>query len=525
MPDAVVQVQSDSLVVNLSSNRTDALDVVGVGALNIDFLTTIATGTFEGVKQVGGVEWGTEAAVDESTLNDVLGILSADPVSASAGGSAFNALFALANMELGLKLGYVGVAGRSPVRGLTPVRDLEQLSVDVSGIAVASDALSGVCLSVTAEGERTLLTHAGANLLMPDYVEASFEALVSYLVRARIVHVTSFLDATSALWLGRLVAEVKKREPSVIVSFDPGHVWCRDKPEGFAELIRLSNFLFLNAREFAEMAGELPEDAEERARTILEMIDSPRAQILVKRPGGISCYRLDKTGVRTDYFGHDALPAHEVKDATGAGDVFAAGLLAVLAHSPLKTELGALLGMKLARHKLRFVGNFGQKDFASIRREFIGARDKERFGAVRPSGIFIAHGGDPQWLRVRDFISKEFESPVFSFESGVWGSSQISGVLDGYLDVCGLAVCVLTVEDLIGADGGFARQNVVHEIGLFEGKYGPGQVILLVEDGCRFVPMSTAYEPLPFASQRINEVLWSLAEQLRGRGLPARVRN
>jgi sugar/nucleoside kinase (ribokinase family) len=361
----------DSLVVHLSANRTDTLDVVGVGALNIDFLATIATGTFEGVKQVGGVEWGTEASVEESTLNDMLGVLSAEPVTASAGGSAFNALYALANMELGLKLGYVGVSGRSPMSGLTPVRDLEQLSVDVSGIAVATDALSGVCLSVTAEGERTLLTHAGANLLMPDYIESNFEALVSYLLRARIVHVTSFLDTTSALWLGRLVAEVKKRNPSVIISFDPGHVWCRDKPDGFSELIRLSNCLFLNTREFVEMAGDFPENAEERARTILEMIDSPEAQILVKKPRGISCYMLDKTGVRTDHFGHDALQPHEVKDATGAGDVFASGFLAVLAHSPLKTELGARLGMKLARHKLRFVGNFEQKDFALIRRDFI----------------------------------------------------------------------------------------------------------------------------------------------------------
>lgn len=360
-------------VINLSADRTHDLDIVGVGALNIDFLATIATGAFEGVKQVGGVEWGTETAVDESTLKGVLGsLLSAAPVTTSAGGSAFNSIFALANMELGLKLGYVGVAGVSPVHGLTPVHDLEKLSVDVSGIAVASDALSGVCLSVTAEGERTLLTHAGANLLMTNYIEANFEALVSHLMHARIVHLTSFLDTTSALWLGRLISEVKKRKPSVIVSFDPGHVWCHDKPEGFIELIRLSNIIFLNNREFAETAGRLPEDSKERASTILEMIDSQRAKILVKTPEGVYCYSRDETGVRTDYFGHTALQAHEVKDATGAGDVFAAGLLAVLAHSPLKTELGATFGMKLARHKLRFVGNFNQKDFASIRREFIG---------------------------------------------------------------------------------------------------------------------------------------------------------
>lgn len=375
--------QADSLVVHLAADSADTFDVVGVGALNIDFLATIAAGAFAGSNQVGGVEWGTEAPVEESAINDVLGILSAESVTASAGGSAFNTLFALANMDSGLKLGYVGVAGRSPVNGMTPVRDLEQLSVDVSGIAVATDAISGVCLSVTAEGERTLLIHAGANLLMPDYIESNFEPLVSYLLRARIVHLTSFLDETSALWMARLVAEVKKRNPAVIVSFDPGHVWCRDKPEGFAELIHLSNILFLNTREFTEMAGESPEEDDERARTILETMNIPEAQILVKNPSGISCYRLDKTGFRTDYFGHDALQAHEVKDATGAGDVFASGVLAVLAHSPLKTELGARLGMKLAKHKLGFVGNSGHKDFASIRKESI----EHSHGALTSDGI------------------------------------------------------------------------------------------------------------------------------------------
>lgn len=355
----------------MRANETIALDIVGIGALNIDFLATITSGTFEEVKQVGGVEWGTEAAVEESTLNEVLDSLNTESVAASAGGSAFNTLFALANMELNLKLGYVGVAGRSPVCGLTPVQDLEQLSVDVSGVVVAKDALSGVCLSVTSEGERTLLIHAGANLLMTEYLESNFNFLVSYLVRARIVHVTSFLDTTTALWLGRLIVEVKKREPSVIVSFDPGHVWCRDKPEGFAELIRLSDFLFLNTREFAEMTGKSSGDDEDRARVILEMIESTDAKLLVKRPEGISCYTLHKSGVRTEFFGHDTLQAHEVKDATGAGDVFAAGLLAVVAHSPLNIELGARLGMKLAKRKLGFVGSLSQKSFASIRREFI----------------------------------------------------------------------------------------------------------------------------------------------------------
>lgn len=357
------------------STGIDTLDIVGIGALNIDFLATVSADVIECDDRIGGVEWGTEAAVEEVTLTNVLNSLSNESMTASAGGSAFNSLFALANMKSGLKLGYVGVAGRNPVQGLTPVKDLEQLSVDVSGVAVADDALSGVCLSVTAGGERTLLTHAGANLLMPDYIEENFEYLVSHLVRARIIHLTSFLDRTSALWLSRLVKEVKNRNPSVIVSFDPGHVWCCDKPEGFIELIRLSDLLFLNARELVELADEDLAIAEDQASSILEMIDNPKAQIFVKKPEGITCYQQDIAGTRSDHFSHEVLSSHEVKDATGAGDIFAAGLLSVLATSPVETELGARLGMKLARHKLKSVGNSSSKDFDSIRKSFMGIED------------------------------------------------------------------------------------------------------------------------------------------------------
>jgi sugar/nucleoside kinase (ribokinase family) len=45
------------------------------------------------------------------------------------------------------------------------------------------------------------------------------------------------------------------------------------------------------------------------------------------------------------------LPAAEIRDPTGAGDVYAAGLLAALATGRSLSD-GVCLGMALARHKL-----------------------------------------------------------------------------------------------------------------------------------------------------------------------------
>ena len=65
------------------------------------------------------------------------------------------------------------------------------------------DHLCGICLSFSEAGERTLLTHAGANEYMADHLDGEFTNLVEYLADARVIHVTSFLDDNTA---GRLLA-------------------------------------------------------------------------------------------------------------------------------------------------------------------------------------------------------------------------------------------------------------------------------------------------------------------------------
>jgi predicted nucleotide-binding protein len=49
---------------------------------------------------------------------------------------------------------------------------------------------------------------------------------------------------------------------------------------------------------------------------------------------------------------------------------------------------------------------------------------------------------------------------------------------------CGFAFLVLAAEEL-HADGSFhARENVIHEAGLFQGKFGWRKAIILLEEDC-----------------------------------------
>ncbi|HKN98956.1 MAG TPA: hypothetical protein VJX10_17685, partial [Pseudonocardiaceae bacterium] len=120
-----------------------ALDVVGIGALNLDYIANASalaeqhlsrsvTGRLSGLLQatVGTLTWGTEHSVNADTIHAAIEAVSAVRPDTALGGSAFNAIHAMAKTQAGLRLGYVGVAGRVPVIGLSTMQTFQKLGVD-----------------------------------------------------------------------------------------------------------------------------------------------------------------------------------------------------------------------------------------------------------------------------------------------------------------------------------------------------------------------------------------------------------
>jgi len=504
-------------------------DVVGVGAFNIDYLTDASTPAGRNAPQSVGsriaqvvaaagvdLEWGTEHAVDERTIYAALAEVDRASLKDSLGGSAFNAIYALAKLKLDLRVGFLGLAGRVPIPGQSGVSELAALKVDHEFVRHDETRLCGICFALQADGERTLLTHAGANSRFADYLDDAFDDIVKYLATTRVVHVTSFLDDHTAHRLETVLREVKRQSPDTLISFDPGHVWSQAKTPEIEGILSVTDFLLVNAREFRDIGGYTAGETEEIVAGRLLRKSGERMTVIVKRPDGVISFGLAGDAVRRAFHQQVAtLSNQEVKDATGAGDVFAAGLLAAIASDRQSIELGSALGMALARHKLRFVGTHGHGGFANIARHFITRRETERRGEAVPRGVFVAHGGNPQWRAVKAFVEDDIRLPVYSFESGVWGGTQVTDALDDLLERCGFAVCVLTAEDL-SVDGEWrARQNVVHEVGLFQGRYGFDRVILLVEDGVRSVPRTADPFTVPFPRNRIDTAFWRLRHMFR----------
>jgi predicted nucleotide-binding protein len=98
--------------------------------------------------------------------------------------------------------------------------------------------------------------------------------------------------------------------------------------------------------------------------------------------------------------------------------------------------------------------------------------------------IFIGHGGSPIWRDLKDFIVDRLKLPVNEFSSVPVAGVSTQARLSQLLDDSSFAFLIMTAEDE-RADGKHnARLNVVHEAGLFQGRFGFNRAIILIENGC-----------------------------------------
>jgi len=361
-----------------STSPPEPLDIVGIGALNLDYLADAAADS--GLRRLlldgrlltrsgDSVPFirGTENAVDAGILHGILAHAEPTSLTAQSGGSAFNTIYALSQLGLGLQLGFIGVAGSVPPQGRSGVADLQRAGVDTDKVEIREDAAYGVCLSLLYGGDRTLLTHAGANVLIGDVIDRRFDELLTYLRRARVVHVTSFFDPVRPPRLLKLLAALRGVHPDVTIVFDPGYAMSAERSEAVLGLVALSDYLLLNAIEMTLLGrARSDEHADDAVARILDLSKGNASKVVVKRPTGITVHRRSGHRTTTHRYPQRYLEEKEIRDSTGAGDVFAAGLLSMLCDEPPRPDLGVSLGMLLAHHKLQHLGTNGHAGFASL---------------------------------------------------------------------------------------------------------------------------------------------------------------
>lgn len=105
-------------------------------------------------------------------------------------------------------------------------------------------------------------------------------------------------------------------------------------------------------------------------------------------------------------------------------------------------------------------------------------------GLQSSTKIFIGHGRSLQWLCLKIFLSDtlQLECDEFNIEPtpGIHTTDRIEAMLRD----AQMAFLVMTAEDKHFDGTMHARENVIHEIGLFQARLGPRRAIVMLEYGC-----------------------------------------
>src|SRR5712691_9631842 len=97
--------------------------------------------------------------------------------------------------------------------------------------------------------------------------------------------------------------------------------------------------------------------------------------------------------------------------------------------------------------------------------------------------VFIGHGRNPLWARLQLYLQDELGLRVINFESESRTGESVVSILTQMLGEANFAILLLTAEDETATGSMRARQNVIHEVGLFQSKLGFNKAILLKQEG------------------------------------------
>lgn len=135
------------------------------------------------------------------------------------------------------------------------------------------------------------------------------------------------------------------------------------------------------------------------------------------------------------------------------------------------------------------------------------------------SRIFIGHGQSPMWRELKDFINDRLVLPWDEFNreavAGITTFDRISDMLDS----ANFAFLIMTAEDQHSDSTTRARQNVVHEVGLFQGKLGPKMAIILLEEGCQEFSNIVGLSQIRFPKGHISAVFEDVRRVLEREGI------
>jgi predicted nucleotide-binding protein len=135
----------------------------------------------------------------------------------------------------------------------------------------------------------------------------------------------------------------------------------------------------------------------------------------------------------------------------------------------------------------------------------------------RRSGIFVSHGHNELLkLKLKDFVENRLKRKAIVLSEQPSAGMTVVEKLERASKECSSAIILMTGDDTLRDGGVRARQNVVHELGFFQGKYGRNNVILLVESGLELFSNISGIVYIQFDPNNFNAAFESLRLEIEG---------
>lgn len=311
--------------------------VIGIGNALTDMLVNLSN---DNVLNDFQLAKGSMSLVDSQLQTEISKSVAGCPYSLSLGGSAANTIRAMA--RLGTEVGFIGKVGNDETGDF-----YEQAlrNIGVAPYILRSEHMSGKCVSlVSADGERTLVTHLGAaaDLQAEDIDAAVFDGYDYLYIEGYLVQDHELIHST--------IRRAKERGLKVAIDLASFNV-VEENLDFLHDIVeRYVDIIFANEDEARAFSGETdPHDALNYISRMCEL-----SVVKIGMRGALIKYGEEVTHV-------GIMAAAKRVDTTGAGDFYAAGFMAGLCSGLTLRQCGTL-GAIAAGKVIEIVGTTLSED-------------------------------------------------------------------------------------------------------------------------------------------------------------------
>jgi predicted nucleotide-binding protein len=154
-----------------------------------------------------------------------------------------------------------------------------------------------------------------------------------------------------------------------------------------------------------------------------------------------------------------------------------------------------------------------------IKKEIESVKPRTKQKSKGGGKVFIGHGRSQLWARVQLFLQDDLGLKTVTFESESRTSESIVNILEKFLDESSFAILVMTAEDETSQGSFRARQNVIHEAGLFQGRLGFDKVVILKQTETENFSNIAGLQYIPFSNDNIDQCFYELQRKLKKSGM------